>query len=113
MSDQIQNILNEVRQKNSVLPYVKYNKFQHSFTHVFSGGYAAGYYSYKWAEVLSSDMFEKFEEDGLFNKTTCELFLHSILEPGGSIDPMILFKRFRGRAPKIDALLKHYDIVKL
>jgi oligopeptidase A len=110
--NQIQNILNEVRRKNSVLPYVKYNRFQHSFTHIFSGGYAAGYYSYKWAEVLSSDMFEKFEEDGFFNKTTCESFLHNILEPGGSIDPMILFKRFRGRAPKIDALLEHYDIVK-
>lgn len=110
--NQIQKILDEVRRKNSVLPNVKYNRFQHSFAHIFSGGYAAGYYSYKWAEVLSSDMFAKFEEDGLFNKATCKSFLHNILESGGSVDPMVLFKRFRGRAPKIDALLKHYDIVK-
>ena len=89
------------------MPQVKANRFQNSFAHIFAGGYAAGYYSYKWAEVLSADAFAKFEEEGLFNKKTSQAFLKNILEPGGSVDPMLLFKQFRGRAPKTDALLKH------
>jgi oligopeptidase A len=105
---QVQNILDEVRQQISVLPIAKFNRFQNSFSHIFaSSSYAAGYYSYKWAEVLSADAFAKFEEEGLFNPKTGAAFLHYILELGGSIDPMLLFKKFRGRAPKIDALLKH------
>lgn len=107
---QIQNILDEVRKQISIIPQVKFNRFQHGFAHIFSGGYAAGYYSYKWAEVLSSDAFAKFEEHGLFDKAIGLDFLHNILQPGGSVDPMQLFKKFRGRAPKIDALLKHSGI---
>ncbi|MEM0910525.1 MAG: M3 family metallopeptidase, partial [Pseudomonadota bacterium] len=71
---------------------------------------AAGYYSYKWAEVLSSDAFSRFEEEGIFNTQTGEDFLHNILEMGGSKEPMELFKAFRGREPNIDALLRHSGI---
>jgi len=81
--------------------------FQNSFLHIFSGGYAAGYYSYKWAEVLSADAFSQFEENGIFDKATGQQFLQTILEKGGSQEPMDLFVAFRGREPKIDALLKH------
>lgn len=109
---QIQKILDDVRQQFSVLPHVDYNRFQHGFAHIFGGGYAAGYYSYKWAEVLASDAFAKFEEDGIFNPDTGQAYLECILEPGGSVDPMVLFKKFRGRAPKLDALLQHSGIIK-
>jgi oligopeptidase A len=109
-TDQVQTILNEVRKKISVVPVVNFNRFQHSFTHIFSGGYAAGYYSYKWAEVLSSDAFSKFEENGIFDAATGKLFLQTILETGGTEEPEILFERFRGRPPKIDALLRHNGI---
>jgi oligopeptidase A len=107
---QIQTILDEVRNQIAVIPRTKFNRFQHSFAHIFAGSYAAGYYSYKWAEVLSSDAFAKFEEHSLFDKSTAKAFLQNILQPGGSVDPMRLFKKFRGRAPKIDALLKHSGI---
>ncbi|GAB4393396.1 MAG: oligopeptidase A [Gammaproteobacteria bacterium] len=107
----VQTILNEVRREIAVIPVPEFNRFQHSFTHVFSGGYAAGYYSYKWAEVLSSDAFSKFEENGIFDKQTGAEFLHYILEQGGSKEPMELFMEFRGREPKIDALLRHNGIM--
>jgi len=103
----IQEILNEVRKYASVIKPAEYNRFQHSFTHIFAGGYAAGYYSYKWAEVLSSDAFSKFEETGIFNPETGKQFLQAILEKGGSQEPMELFKNFRGREPDIAALLRH------
>ena len=77
---------------------------------MFGGGYAAGYYSYKWAEVLSSDAFSLFEEQGVFNRSTGEAFLEHILEKGGSDEAMNLFVRFRGREPEIDALLRHTGI---
>ena len=80
-------------------------------SHIFAGGYAAGYYSYKWAEVLSADAFSRFEEEGIFNRATGESFLHEILEKGGSAEPMELFVNFRGREPKVDALLRHSGIV--
>ncbi|HIL97381.1 MAG TPA: oligopeptidase A, partial [Pseudomonadales bacterium] len=80
-------------------------------SHIFGGGYAAGYYSYKWAEVLSADAFAKFQEEGIFNRQTGEKFLASILEPGGSVDAMELFVSFRGREPKIEALLKQDGIL--
>lgn len=108
--NQIQKILNDVRKKIAIIPTVPFNRFQNSFSHIFSGGYAAGYYSYKWAEVLASDAFAKFEEDGLFNKKVAVSFLTNILQTGGVVEPMKLFKQFRGRAPKIDALLKHSGI---
>ena len=84
-----------------------FNRFQHSFTHIFSGGYAAGYYSYKWAEVLSADAFSLFEEKGILDQATGQSFLKNILEKGGSRKAMDLFTAFRGREPRIDALLRH------
>ena len=106
----IQQILDEVRQEVAVIKPAPYNRFQHSFTHIFAGGYAAGYYSYKWAEVLSSDAFSLFEEDGIFNHQTGLKFLHAVLEQGGTREPMDLFVEFRGREPEIDALLRHNGI---
>ena len=108
--DQIQQILNKVRQAVAVTPIVPYNRFQHSFTHIFSGGYAAGYYSYLWADVLSADAFSRFKEEGIFNRDTGRSFLQNILEPGGTEEPLELFKRFRGRAPNIKALLEQNGI---
>jgi oligopeptidase A len=86
------------------------NRFQNSFSHIFAGGYAAGYYSYKWAEVLSADAFSAFEEQGIFDAKIGQKFLHCILEQGGSRPAMESFKCFRGREPNIDALLRHSGI---
>jgi oligopeptidase A len=102
--------LAEVKGKVAVLPSLEWNRFSHSFSHIFAGGYSAGYYSYLWAEVLSSDAYSRFEEEGIFNKETGQSFLNNILEMGGSEEPMELFKRFRGREPEIDALLRHSGI---
>lgn len=105
----VQQILDDVRNEISVLKTPVYNRFQNGFTHIFDGsfgGYSAGYYSYKWAEVLSSDAFGMFEEKGIWNRDVGLSFLHNILEKGGSEEPMDLFIKFRGRKPKIDALLK-------
>ncbi|MBQ4844196.1 oligopeptidase A [Pseudoalteromonas sp. MMG005] len=109
-SCQIQQVLNTVRAKVAVVKAPEFNRFQHGFSHIFAGGYSAGYYSYKWAEVLSADAFSKFEEDGIFNKQTGQAFMENILEKGGSESPMTLFTRFRGRAPQVDALLRHCGI---
>lgn len=106
----VQNVLNDIRKKTSVFPTPNYNRFQHSFSHIFAGGYAAGYYSYKWAEVLSSDGFDLFQKRGLFNKKVGQSFLKNILETGGSENALTLFKKFRGRKPKIDALLRNAGI---
>ena len=106
----VQALLNEVRDQVSVVIPPHYNRFQHSFSHIFAGGYAAGYYSYKWAEVLSADAFSKFEEEGIFNPETGSSFLQNILERGGSEDAMDLFVAFRGRKPSVDALLRHSGI---
>lgn len=106
----IQALLNEVRSQVAVVKAPDFNRFQHGFSHIFAGGYAAGYYSYKWAEVLSADAFSKFEEKGIFDKNTGSEFLHSILEQGGSRDPMDLFVEFRGRKPSIEPLLRHSGI---
>lgn len=103
----IHDTLNEVRAQVSVIQPPEFNRFENGFTHIFGGGYAAGYYSYKWAEVLSADAFSAFEETGIFNRETGNRFLHSILEQGGSREPMELFVEFRGREPSIDALLRH------
>ena len=109
-ANQIATLLAEVRDQVTVVPVPEFNRFAHSFAHIFAGGYAAGYYSYKWAEVLSADAFAKFEETGIFNRETGRQFLQSILEQGGSRDPMDLFIAFRGREPTIDALLRHSGI---
>ena len=106
----IQKILDEVRAEVAVIKPPAYNRFQHGFSHIFAGGYAAGYYSYKWAEVLSADAFSLFEEKGIFDSATGEAFLHCVLEQGGTKEPMELFKQFRGREPQIDALLRHSGI---
>ncbi|MGH8120762.1 MAG: M3 family metallopeptidase [Gammaproteobacteria bacterium] len=106
----IQKLIDEIRSRVAVVIPPAFNRFQHSFAHIFAGGYAAGYYSYKWAEVLSADAFSLFEETGIFDKKTGQAFLHSILEQGGSRDPMELFVEFRGRKPSIEALLRHAGI---
>ncbi|HEX4045150.1 MAG TPA: M3 family metallopeptidase [Gammaproteobacteria bacterium] len=108
---QIQSLLNEIRQQTSVLPMPDFNRFQHSFSHIFAGGYAAGYYSYKWAEVLSADAYAKFLEKGIFDQATGRSFMRNILETGGVRDPMVSFVAFRGREPTIDALLQQSGIV--
>ncbi len=104
---QIQAVLDEIRAKYSVVPAASYNRFQHGFSHIFAGGYAAGYYSYKWAEVLASDAFERFENEGIFNTKTGQEFRRFILAAGGKDAALDAFVNFRGREPKIDALLRH------
>lgn len=107
----IQEVLDQVRKKVSVIPVPAFNRFQNSFSHIFAGGYAAGYYSYKWAEVLSSDAFSKFEEYGLYDAGVAHSFLENILEKGGSQDAMDLFVAFRGRKPSAEALLRHSGLI--
>ncbi|MWN89704.1 oligopeptidase A [Gilliamella sp. Pra-s65] len=106
----ILNTLAEVRKQVAVVPTVEWGRFPHAFSHIFAGGYAAGYYSYLWAEVLSADAFSRFEEEGIFNAKTGNAFLDNILSQGGSDEPMTLFKNFRGREPQLEALLHHYGI---
>lgn len=106
----IQSLLDEVRSQVAVVIPPSYNAFQNSFSHIFAGGYAAGYYSYKWAEVLSSDAFSRFEDEGIFNEETALSFRENILEKGGSEEPLDLFVRFRGREPSPQALLRHSGI---
>jgi len=104
------NLAERIRQEVAVIIPPNYNRFMHSFSHIFAGGYAAGYFSYKWAEVLSADAFSLFEEEGILNSETGAKFRNTILASGGSVDPMELFKSFRGREPQIDALLRHSGI---
>jgi len=106
----VYEILEQVRSEVAVIQPPEFNRFPHGFSHIFGGGYAAGYYSYKWAEVLSADAFSLFEKNGIFDQNTGESFLHNILEQGGSRDAMDLFVAFRGRKPEIDALLRHCGI---
>ena len=103
----VQQVIDEVRAEVAVNPPPGFNRFQHSFSHIFAGGYSAGYYSYKWAEVLSADAFAAFEEQGVFNPEVGQRFRREILEAGGSRPAMDSFKAFRGREPRIDALLRH------
>lgn len=112
LTHQVQTVLNEVRKETAVITVPSFNRFQHSFSHIFAGGYAAGYYSYKWAEVLSSDAYAQFEEKGIFDRRTGQSFMENILEIGGVRDPMASFIAFRGREPRIDALLKQSGIIK-
>lgn len=106
----LQHILNTVRTAVAVLFPPQFNRFQHSFAHIFSGGYAAGYYSYKWAEVLSSDVFAQFEAQGVLDRATGKAFLHALLERGGSEPAMTLLVNFLGREPQVDALLRHHGL---
>lgn len=106
----IQQVLDRVRAEVAVVPVSAFNRFQHGFSHIFAGGYAAGYYSYKWAEVLSADAFSRFEAEGIFNPETGASFLREILSQGGSREAAELFKNFRGRAPSVEPLLRHSGI---
>lgn len=107
---QILPTLAEVKKMVAVVPSPSWGRFPHAFSHIFAGGYAAGYYSYLWAEVLSADAYSRFEEEGIFNAETGKSFLDNIPSRGGSEEPMALFKRFRGREPQLDAMLRHYGI---
>ncbi|MGB0494982.1 MAG: M3 family metallopeptidase [Kangiellaceae bacterium] len=107
---QIQDVLDETRKEIAVSTPPNFNRFQNGFSHIFAGGYSAGYYSYKWAEVLSADAFSLFEEMGVMNQDAGQKFLSEILEKGGSAEPMELFEKFRDRKPKVDALLRHSGI---
>jgi oligopeptidase A len=106
----VQEILDAVRHEVAVIHPPAWNRFANSFLHIFSGGYAAGYYSYKWAEVLSADAFSRFEEQGIFDPVSGQDFLQQILEVGGSRDAMTNFKAFRGREPQIEPLLRYSGI---
>lgn len=109
-ANQILDTLNAVKKQVAVIKSVDWARTPHSFSHIFAGGYAAGYYSYLWAEVLSADAFSRFEEEGIFNPATGKSFLDEILTRGGSEEPMVLFERFRGHKPTLDALLRHKGI---
>ncbi|MEW8307211.1 MAG: oligopeptidase A [gamma proteobacterium symbiont of Clathrolucina costata] len=111
LGGRIYEILQEVRQQVAVITPPAWNRFAHGFSHIFAGGYAAGYYSYKWAEVLSADAFSLFEERGIFNADTGQAFLRDVLQQGGSRDAMELFVAFRGREPEIEPLLRHSGIL--
>jgi oligopeptidase A len=101
------DLLNDVRARVAVVIPPAYNRFPHNFSHIFAGGYAAGYYSYKWAEVLSADAYSLFEENGVLDPATGARFWDEILAVGGSRPALESFVAFRGRAPKIDALMRH------
>jgi oligopeptidase A len=105
--DRVQQVLDEVRDQVALLKPPPFNRFAHAFSHIFGGGYAAGYYSYKWAEVLSADAWSAFEEAGALSVATGRRLREEILEAGGSRGAMENFVAFRGREPRIDALLRH------
>ncbi len=107
----LSKVLAEVRQQVAVLPHPEWSRFAHAFSHIFAGGYSAGYFSYKWAEVLSADAFSRFEEEGIFSEAAGQSFLHEVLEMGGSRNAMESFVAFRGREPNADALLRHSGLV--
>ena len=106
----IYEILGEVRNEVAVIRIPEWNRYPNSFGHIFSGGYAAGYYSYKWAEVLAADAFAAFQEAGIYDRTTAQRFVDDILSRGGSRDPMDAFVAFRGRPPDITPLLRQHGI---
>ena len=110
LGTRVAETLSDVRRRTAVVPTTSFNRFTTSFSHVFAGGYAAGYYSYKWAEVLAADAFEAFEEAGVFDAATAGRFRDSILARGGSLDAMEAFVQFRGRQPDVKPLLRQTGI---
>jgi oligopeptidase A len=104
-------LLEKVRDEVAVVRPPKWNRFPNSFSHIFAGGYAAGYYSYKWAELLSADAFDLFEEKNIFSKRIGRSFRKEILSRGGSRPALESFMAFRGRKPNIDALLRHSGLI--
>ncbi|TGK37579.1 M3 family peptidase [Leptospira gomenensis] len=108
--EEVHSILQNVRREVAVVLPPEYNRFQNGFSHIFSGGYAAGYYSYKWAEVMSADAFFAFVERGIFDADLSAAYFREILENGGSENAMVLFKRFLGREPQVNSLLKLYGL---
>ena len=108
--DEVQELLNEIRKTTALLPVPEYNKFQNGFAHIFAGGYSAGYYSYKWAEVLSADAFYACIDENGFNQEKAEGYQKYILNRGGSEDMSELYKQWLGREPKVESLLKLYGI---
>ena len=105
--ESVQQLLDRVRREVAVVIPPEFNRFQNSFSHIFAGGYAAGYYSYKWAEVLSADVYATFEEEGILNTDTAARLRNELLSIGGSREIMDAFVAFRGRKPNVDALLRH------
>ena len=108
---QVLDTLQAVRSDVALVKHPAYNRLPHSFSHIFAGGYAAGYYSYKWAEVLAADAFAAFEDAGIFDGETADRFRREILEIGGSRDFMDAYVAFRGRKPTLDALLRQSGII--
>jgi oligopeptidase A len=109
-TDELNELVVQVRAQVSAVPAPPWNRFTHSFMHVFSGGYAAGYYSYKWAEVLAADAFSAFAESGVFDAPTAQRFLDEVLSQGGRCDQMAAFIAFRGRPPDVKPLLRQDGI---
>ncbi|WMY95731.1 MAG: oligopeptidase A [Arsenophonus sp.] len=107
---QILSILKSVKEQFSIISSPEWSRIPHTFSHIFSGDYAAGYYSYLWADVLAADAFSRFSNEGIFNRNTGLSFVENILSRGGSEEPIVLFQRFRGRLPQTDAILKSYGI---
>jgi oligopeptidase A len=105
-----QDELDSVREKINLIKTPSYNKFQNGFSHIFAGGYAAGYYSYKWAEILSSDVFSRFEQEGILSEQVGQDLLENIISKGSSRDAMDNFVAFMGRKPNEEALLRHSGI---
>jgi peptidyl-dipeptidase Dcp len=111
MIESISDFEKEIMNRTDLLPKVPGMLMSPSFSHIFQGGYSSGYYSYKWAEVLDADAFELFQEKGVFDPETATAFQKNILSAGGSEHPSILYARFRGRAPKQEALLKRAGLL--
>ena len=107
----VRDVLDTVRREVAVVVPPPFNRFANSFSHIFAGGYAAGYYSYKWAEVLSADAYSLFEERGVLNPEIGARFRDEVLAMGGSRPALESFIAFRGRPPSIDALLRHHGMV--
>ena len=99
-----------MRAETAVIQVPVWNRYANNFGHIFAGGYAAGYYSYKWAEVLAADAYAAFQETGPFDPVTAQRYLDTILSQGGSVDPLQAFINFRGRAPDIEPLLRLHGI---